>query len=283
MDGNPASGLPDAQDSRISTNPATCEVSIKLPPFWPQKPDIWFCQVEAQFKLKRITQEGTRFDYLLAQLEPQFLENIYDLVDSTDQDKYTQAKKRLISIFRESEEAQIKKLTSGLELGYLKPSQLLRKMQSLAGKSDFSEKVLKTLWLEKLPEHVRSILVIAEGDITKLAQLADKVCEVRTVDEVHVKTPSQPSPTSNMSLEALTRAIEDLQKQLCELKSQGTGRSRSSSRSSNHSRSSSRGRPRYNPQGKFCYYHFRFGTRCKPEKCSQPCQWKGNDQRQQQH
>ncbi|BES98624.1 Hypothetical protein NTJ_11439 [Nesidiocoris tenuis] len=264
----------------------SCEVTLKLPPFWPQKPDIWFCQVEAQFKLKRITRENTRFDHLLAGLDPHYLENIYDLVDSALTDKYTQAKNRLISIYKESEESQIKKITSGLELGSLKPSQLLRKMQSLAGRSDFSEKVLKTLWLEKLPEHVRSILVIAEGDLNKLALLADKVCEVREVDEIQPSrsqyVPQSTASTNGNSLEAMAHAIDEIRKQLCELRSRSRSRSSSVSRSRSESRRRNN-RPKFDRNGKFCYYHFRFGADCKPEKCSPPCQWeKENENRQRQ-
>ncbi|GFW16641.1 transposon Ty3-G Gag-Pol polyprotein [Trichonephila clavipes] len=34
------------------------------------------------------------------------------------------------------------------------------------------------------------------------------------------------------------------------------------------SRSSSKSKRRYNPQGRYCYYHFRFGKKCLPGKCA---------------
>ncbi|GFU90580.1 transposon Ty3-G Gag-Pol polyprotein [Trichonephila clavipes] len=37
------------------------------------------------------------------------------------------------------------------------------------------------------------------------------------------------------------------------------------------SRSRSKSRRRYNPQGRYCFYHFRFGKKCLPGKCVQPC------------
>ncbi|GFV17809.1 hypothetical protein TNCV_299001 [Trichonephila clavipes] len=47
-------------------------------------------------------------------------------------------------------------------------------------------------------------------------------------------------------------------------------------RSSFRPKSRSRSRKRFDPKGKYCYFHFRFGARCKPEKCSPPCAWNRN-------
>ena len=38
-------------------------VSVKLPPFWPDKTDLWFAQAEAQFTIKNITTEKTKYAY----------------------------------------------------------------------------------------------------------------------------------------------------------------------------------------------------------------------------
>ncbi|GBM65079.1 hypothetical protein AVEN_86726-1 [Araneus ventricosus] len=48
-------------------------------------------------------------------------------------------------------------------------------------------------------------------------------------------------------------------------------------------RSRNRSRRRYNLQGKLCFFHFRFGKKCLPEKYVQPCSWSdpGNPLQQQ--
>ncbi|GFQ78883.1 uncharacterized protein TNCT_503581 [Trichonephila clavata] len=147
-------------------------ITIKIPPFWTDKPEIWFLKMEAQLNINRITSEETKYKYLVSQLEPRFLENVWDIIKDTENTaKYSTAKERLLLTFQESENVRIKRLLTGLELGDMLPSQLLRKMCSL-GYSDISEKVLRTLWLEKMPESVRNIVIVsdeAEEDKPKTA------------------------------------------------------------------------------------------------------------------
>ncbi|XP_076660307.1 uncharacterized protein LOC143363628 [Halictus rubicundus] len=160
------------------------KVSIKIPPFWVDKPEIWFYQVEAQFQIGNITQEDTKFNYLIAQLEPKFIENLWDIIQDRGANKYTMAKQRLLNTFKESENKRIKKLITGMELGDMKPSQLLRRMRTLENTDDISEKVLKTLWLEKMPDHVKNVLVVSNETLDRVAEMADKMVEMTANTEI---------------------------------------------------------------------------------------------------
>ncbi|GFQ94097.1 transposon Ty3-G Gag-Pol polyprotein [Trichonephila clavata] len=156
MDENNEMALANSNEQKFEAN----KVSVKIPPFWEEKPEIWFFQVEAQFSIANINQEETKFNYLVAQLDLKFIENIWDIIKSNEKNKYSCAKNRLLSAFKESEEKNIKKLLTGISLGDMKPSQLLRQMKSLAG-DNITEKVLRTLWLDKLPDSIKNILVVS--------------------------------------------------------------------------------------------------------------------------
>jgi hypothetical protein len=40
-------------------------VGIKISPFWPEDPAVWFAQLEAQFALAKITQDSTKYYHSL--------------------------------------------------------------------------------------------------------------------------------------------------------------------------------------------------------------------------
>lgn len=179
------------------------------PQFFSKNPHVWFFQVEAQFVNAGITVEKTKFNHLIAIISPEFTENILDIIIDEAGDKYSRAKDRLIGIFKESDEIKLKRLTSKIELGDQKPSQLLRKMRQLGG-GEITDTALRTFWLEQLPKSIRAILTISSESLEKIAEMADKMIESnRNSDECYsIKNNNYNDNRLEIALKEFTEKME---------------------------------------------------------------------------
>lgn len=265
---------PHAADHR----PAVHRVAVKLPPFWSDKPSLWFAQADSQFTLSDITNEVTKFHYVVSQLDARIALEIEDVITNPPPvNPYTFLRTKLIARLSASEEQRVRQLISEEELGDRKPSQFLRHLRSLAGTTVVQDNLLRQLWLQRISSNVRAILATqSELPLDNLAELADKIVEV---------SPSIPTFTVNAALNDkgtesnLLNAIADLQKQVAEL-STSRSRPRFRPRSSNRNfrqRSNTYTRDNSNQQsGQVCWYHKKFQQNAK--KCVPPCKFSGNDQ-----
>ena len=232
--------------------------------------------MEAQFTLAKITCQTTKFNHVVATIDVDILASVSDIISTVPTEApYDTLKKRLIDTHSESEESKIRTLLQGLELGDSRPSHLLARMRSLAGNS-VGEKLLKSLWLSRLPSTSRSILGALSDELSQLSAVADKIHDLavpQQMNEVSNPTPAQPSP--------LEAQIAQLTQQVSELAAIVHQRDTSNPRISqnNRERSRSRSRQRFKePSNNLCFYHTNFGD--KARKCEAPCQFfqQGNRQ-----
>ena len=113
------------------TNPTASAVTVKLPTFWPAQPTIWFAQAEAQFALRGISSDSTKYYHVLAALDQDTAVRISDVILNVPaNDKFDSLKKRLLQTFelQETDRAEQLLILASAGLGDRTPSQLMEEI-----------------------------------------------------------------------------------------------------------------------------------------------------------
>ena len=115
-----------------NTEPVSAHaVSIRVSAFWADKISLWFKQLEAQFMIAGITREATKFGYVVAHLEPKYVMEVEDIIDSPPENgQYEALEAALIKRLSDSSSMRVRKLLEGEEIGDRTPSQFLRHLDS---------------------------------------------------------------------------------------------------------------------------------------------------------
>ena len=249
-------------------------VSVKLPPFWPIDPVVWFAQVEAQFLTRNITSQVTKYAYVVASLQPEIAQEVRDLlVNPPTAEPYDQLKAELIKRTSASEQKRFHQLLTSEELGDRKPSQLLRKMRQLLGDNRLEDSLLRKIFLNRLPINAQLILASTPESVStdNLATLADKIMEVATpAPPVAAFAASNTTPSSEVA--ELRQQISTLSAQVQALTNRYTSQPRSGPRGRSPTPSRSPYRRNSSTErhaSSQCWYHWRFGSAAR--KCNPPC------------
>lgn len=269
----------ESNDEGQSTPTDINALIVKLPTFWSNNPSIWFIQAEAQFALGKLTKDLSKYNYVVGTLPESIADSISDVLENPPATGlYANLKDTLIKRHSLSIEARIRKLVSDEEMGDKKPSEYYRTLKKLSGNTTaVGEGLLKKLWMNRLPQAVGVALIPQkEDDIGKLMKLADQVWEA--IKTANVSAVSSKPTTNDDDLRSEISALKVMIEKLSFDRSRSRSRSfqrRDNRPQSNNNRSRSRG-PRFNPKGKFCYNHFRYGN--KARKCEQPCEFNAQSQ-----
>ena len=279
------------QSSPPPPQPVTSAISIKLPPYWPRDPALWFSQVEAQFTTRAITSEQTKYAYVVGSLQPEVAQEVRDLlINQPAETPYTKLKTELVKRTSASQQQRLHQLLNTEELGDRKPTQLLRRMQQLLGDSQLEPSIMKQLFLQRLPSNVQLILASTKDsmDTENLAKIADNILEVAptrnapsTLSTV-VPQPQPPASTQPTELQELRELVSKLTTTIHHFSRNFTpsqheypnSRHRSPSntrRSSSPSRGHDQDRTTSDqpPPSPVCWYHSKFGASAR--KCLPPC------------
>ncbi|XP_034459925.1 uncharacterized protein LOC117772693 [Hippoglossus hippoglossus] len=229
-------------------------VALKLPEFWEASASAWFAQTEAQFALRDITADTTRFYYVVSALGSSTASRVVSLLKHPPaMDKYEALKAHLLKTFELSDAERASRLFSLQGLGDSKPSELMDHMLDLLG--EHSPHFLFTqLFLRQLPSQVRAALANTTiTDCRQLAEEADKsfvASQERYVMAAFLAPHGDPVTMEDSTLIAATSSRRQ----------QSSGRQQPSG-------------PQQSSSG-LCFYHEKFGP--KAYRCRPPCRFGGS-------
>lgn len=173
--------------------PNVSATSVKIPEFWNKSPAVWFARIEAQFSSKAITQDQTKYDYVVSALDVNTADEMqHILLNPPTTMKYQALKQELITTFGKSQFERDSELLNLNGLGDRRPSALLRKINAL---NNDPETLKRAIFLANLPTEIRSVLAAQQfPDVEQLAAAADRIWESRAISINNINSSQAPFP-----------------------------------------------------------------------------------------
>lgn len=249
--------------------------TFRLPAYSPEEPDLWLVQVQYAFDVANIRDQVMKFKLLVANLPVHVASQVRDVVTAAP--SYANLVAALRARLAQSRASRLEALLRDQQLGDQKPTQLLRNMRHSLGTTSDDTGLLRTLFLQRLPQTTRAALALLPEAtlLDDLAAAADRFHDAsRGATVAQASAPAEASSRDDLAaaVAALTATVARLETNL-QRQPQRTGRWRSRSRPRPDTPRSVSPGPEAR-QGQLCWYHFRFGADAR--KCQQPCSWQEN-------
>ncbi|XP_076239917.1 uncharacterized protein LOC143182645 [Calliopsis andreniformis] len=243
----------DSANVDSAMTPEVNRVGIRVPPFWPEQPVVWFHQIEAQFALNRATADTTKFYYVMSQLEPKYALEVQDIfTDPPETEKYETLKRELVQRLSTSQGKRIRQLLEQEDVRSDRRSDAfpISSAHEESGRADSVRLFLTNAMVKPVTCDDTRYCHRANGSSAGKAQVA--------------------SVSTDTVTDVLLKRLESLELKIAELsRSRSTNRPASNFRRRSRSRSAKRGVPPANKQ--HCWYHRVFGA--KSTKCRSPCSY----------
>ena len=250
---------------------AAASKEVKLPPFCAAEAVAWFHRAEIQFRLKKVTDPGTKADYVMASLPEEIFPRMTDWIEeNSDEEKgtvdYKALKQELLRKFVLSPEERAEKLLALTKqpLGDQRPFAAYQEMRMLSKVPDGEGKMksihlVAVLWLLRLPDRVRQ-------GIPRFSHMSD--AELEELADSLMSTYRQ---TTSEGTFAVREDDESEGEQIAAATNRGK---RNSGRHYNKQKPPRSMPPRMASQPTLCKYHRRFGS--DAWSCAPPCSWSKN-------
>ena len=179
------------------TSVMVAAIAPKIPDFYPADPDLWFTRAEAEFDTAtpRITNDNTKFSYLVKALDQETAKRVRDLLTNPpEQGRYDELKKRLRETYQMSKRERASRILDypDMDIGSAK-----KMADDMVGWMEGDgQLLLRECFLRRLPENVRAILEEDPAtDIRELAKRADVISQ-REAQLFRVATPAKQAPAN---------------------------------------------------------------------------------------
>ncbi len=108
-------------------------VSVKLPEFWLDDPEMWFAQAEGTFRRANITVSAIKYDYVQMKLSLKASTSLREIVHAAASltDPYECLKEKLTARYTKSRWRLVFKLFDHPDLGDRQPSEMMDSLLSL--------------------------------------------------------------------------------------------------------------------------------------------------------
>lgn len=162
----------EQQQQQIQQPQIVGAVALKLPSFWENKANSWFRHVEAQFHIKNITSDTTKFHYVIAALAPEVVDTVDEEIDNAEPGtKYTLLKQALLDRYTAP---PVQRLLEFFEMPSITPDQTPAQLADIIRPfSKFSDKqvqIARFIW--KMPAHIQPLLIREADQFASLKEAA---------------------------------------------------------------------------------------------------------------
>ena len=156
-------------------------VALKLPSLWPDNPAKWFLHCEGKFRLHRIVSQQTMFDHCIHAMSAEQSDVVMDLMERGPSDNaYTDLKATYLERRTPTTAERVQRLHALGPLGDQRPSDLLRMIERILGRTVQGDEIATEEFLTRLPERIQ-LIVRAQTDIftvEQMAKMADRLVSV---------------------------------------------------------------------------------------------------------
>ena len=219
-------------------------VTTKLPQYFDDA-EMWFHQVEAVFRLSRITSETSKFLHVMASLPPAILIEFQEWFTESSNTPYSDLRRAMIKLRQVPISTHFDRLFNTTQLGDRRPTEhlrILRRHYQQLGMQSPNDHILRHVFLKSLPVDIQKHLTGRDSNsLDDLAKLADDLTKGTSQYTVNAAD----DPTTQIA--QLTTEINLLKQRLNRANSTNTDSFTT------------------------CYYHRTFGSAAR--KCQPPCDY----------